>query len=70
MTNLYLEIEQNDYPLKDTEFLEIDDRLYSIIQDTLNIDYSINEDQDLFNWYCQIRDKLCEDIHKKKEGLI
>ena len=70
MTNLYLEIEQNNYPLKDTEFLEIDDKLYSIIQDTLNIDYSINEDQDLFNWYCKIRDKLCEDIHKKKEGLI
>ena len=37
---------------------------------SLNIDYSINEDQDLFNWYCKIRDKLCEDIHKKKEGLI
>ena len=55
MTNLYLEIEQDDYPLKDTEFLEIDDKLYSIIQDTLNIDYSINEDQDLFNWYCKIR---------------
>jgi len=70
MTNLYLEVGRDDYPLKDTEFLEIDDKLYSIIQDTLNIDYSINENQDLFNWYCKIRDKLCEDIHKKKGGLI
>ena len=60
----------SDYPLKDTEFLEIDDKLYSIIQDTLNIDYSINEDQNLFNWYCKIRDKLCEDIHNKKIKLI
>ena len=59
-----------DYPLKDSEFVFIDDELYSIIQKTLEIKYSINEDKELFEWYCKIRDKLCEDIHKKKEGLI
>ena len=58
------------YPLKDTEFLEIDDKLFTIIQNTLNIDYPINEDQDLFNWYCKIRDRLSKDIHKKKRELI
>ena len=84
MTNLYLEIEQKmiedntlgigewDCPLKDSEFLEIDDKLYSLIQDTLKDYYycSINEDEDLFNWYCKIRDKLCKEIHKKRVGLI
>ena len=55
MTNLYLDIEQKmiedntlgigewDCPLKDSEFLEIDDKLYSLIQDTLK-DY----------YYCSI----------------
>ena len=59
----------SDYPLKDSEFNYIDDELYSIIQKTLGVNYSINEDVKLFNWYCKIRNKLCEDIHNKKIKL-
>ena len=59
----------SDYPLKDSEFNYIDDELYSIIQKTLGVNYSINEDVKLFNWYCEIRNKLCEDIHNKKIKL-
>ena len=59
----------SDYPLKDSEFNYIDDELYSIIQKTLGVNYSINEDAKLFNWYCEIRNKLCEDIHNKKIKL-
>ena len=59
----------SDYPLKDSEFNYIDNELYSIIQKTLGINYSINEDVKLFNWYCEIRNKLCEDIHNKKIKL-
>jgi hypothetical protein len=58
-----------DYPLKDSEFVYIDDKLYSIIQNTLEIKYSINEDKELFEWYCKIRDKLCKNIHNKKIKL-
>ncbi len=56
----------SDYPLKDSEFNYIDNELYSIIQKTLDVNYSINEDPELFNWYCEIRNKLCQDIHNKK----
>jgi len=59
----------SDYPLKDSEFNYIDNELYSIIQKTLGVNYSINEDVKLFNWYCEIRNKLCEDIHNKKIKL-
>jgi len=59
----------SDYPLKDSEFNYIDDELYSIIQKTLGVNYSINEDPKLFNWYCEIRNKLCQDIHNKKIKL-
>ena len=59
----------SDYPLKDSEFNYIDGELYSIIQKTLGVNYSINEDAKLFNWYCEIRNKLCEDIHNKKIKL-
>ena len=58
-----------DYPLKDSKFVYIDDELYSIIQKTLQIKYSINEDKELFEWYCKIRDKLCKEIHIKKIKL-
>ena len=61
---------KKDYPLKDSEFMAIDDKLQDIVQKTLAIKYNLNEDQELFDWYCKIRNKLCEDIHKKKEGLI
>ena len=33
-----------DYPLTDSEFMNIDDELYIIIQKTLAISYNINED--------------------------
>jgi len=59
----------SDYPLKDSEFNYIDNELYSIIQKTLGVNYSINEDVKLFNWYCEIRNKLCQDIHNKKIKL-
>jgi|TARA_R100001480_G_scaffold85154_1_gene93163 hypothetical protein len=59
----------SDYPLKDSEFNYIDNELYSIIQKTLDVNYSINEDPKLFNWYCEIRNKLCQDIHNKKIKL-
>ena len=58
-----------DYPLKDSEFNFIDTQLYLIIQKMLNIDYPLNGDPNLFNWYCEIRNKLCQDIHNKKIKL-
>ena len=60
---------KKDYPLTDSEFMEIDDQLYIIIQKTLEIKYNINEDKHLNNWYCDIRDKLCQQIQNKKLEL-
>jgi len=59
----------SDYSLKDSEFNFIDTELYLIIQKMLNIDYPLNSDPNLFNWYCEIRNKLCQDIHNKKIKL-
>ena len=60
---------KTDYPLSDSEFMDIDDKLYILIQKTLEIKYNINEDKHLHNWYCDIRSKLCEQIHNKKIEL-
>jgi len=61
--------EKTDYPLTDSEFMDIDDKLYIIIQKTLGISYNINEDKHLHNWYCDIRNKLCQQIQDKKLEL-
>jgi hypothetical protein len=55
-----------DYPLKDSEFEDIDNRLYPIIEKALDIKFTINEDPKLFDWYCKIRNNLCQQIHNKK----
>jgi hypothetical protein len=58
-----------DYPLTHSKFLKIDDELYSLIQKTLDIDYNLNENPKLFNWYCIVRDRLCQQISDKKLEL-
>ena len=62
-------MKKKDYPLTDSEFMNIDDELYIIIQKTLAISYNINEDKHLHNWYCDIRNKLCQQIQDKKVEL-
>ena len=59
-----------DYPLQDWEFANIDEELYPLIKKTLGINYEINEDPKLFDWYCDIRNDLCQQIHDKKEIQI
>ena len=58
-----------DYPLTDSEFMDIDDKLQDIIQKTLAIKYNLNEDEKLFDWYCKIRSNLCQQIHNKKKRI-
>ena len=58
---------KEDYPLEDWEFEKIDDDLYPLIKKTLGIDYEMNEDPKLFNWYCDIRNNLCQQIHDKRK---
>jgi hypothetical protein len=48
-----------DYPLQDWEFAIIDEELYPLIKKILGINYEINEDPKLFDWYCDIRNNLC-----------
>jgi len=58
-----------DYPLTESEFMDIDDKLQDIIQKTLAIEYNLNEDKKLFDWYCKIRNNLCQQIHNKKKDI-
>ena len=58
-----------DYPLQDWEFAIIDEELYPLIKKILGINYEINEDLKLFDWYCDIRNNLCQQTHDKKESL-
>ncbi len=47
----------------DNKFMEIDDQLYALIEQALEINtdnWSINGDEKLFDWYCEIRNKLCK----------
>ena len=58
-------------PLTESEFINLDDKLYSIINNILysNNENTINEDENLSNWYFDIRNKLCQKIHNKKIQL-
>ena len=61
-----------DYPLKDSEFMSIDDELYSMINSILfnkNPNMNMNANPKLFDWYCEIRNNLCQQIHNKREQL-
>jgi len=62
---------KTDYPLTDSEFMNIDDELYSIINSILypENEHTMNEDENLHNWFCDIRNKLCQQIHNKKLEL-
>tara|TARA_R100000654_G_scaffold31980_1_gene56882 strand:- start:470 stop:676 length:207 start_codon:yes stop_codon:yes gene_type:complete len=58
--------------LTDNEFMDIDDKLYKLIEEALEIggdrtpNWSMNGDKELFDWYCKIRNNLCQQIHNKK----
>ena len=58
-------------PLTENEFINLDDELYSMINKILypNNENTINEDENLNNWYFDIRNKLCQKIHNKKIQL-
>ena len=60
-----------DGPLTDSEFVDLDDQLYSMINVILypEDEHTMNEDEDLHNWYCEIRNNLCQQIHDKKERI-
>tara|TARA_R100001594_G_scaffold35004_1_gene64104 strand:- start:231 stop:404 length:174 start_codon:yes stop_codon:yes gene_type:complete len=51
--------------MTDLEFMELDDKLYDLINPLLangNKDYQMNDDQEIFNWYCDIRNKIVDKI--------
>ena len=64
----YLLIKMKNYPLTDSEFMDIDDELYSMINLILfpKNEHTMNEEPKLFDWYCEIRNNLCQQIHNKK----
>ena len=48
-------------------------KLYSMINSILfnnDIEMNMNAEPKLFDWYCEIRNNLCQQIHDKKEQLI
>jgi hypothetical protein len=57
MTKKLTELNEND-------FLQLDNDLYNLIQKYFKI--CLNDDEKLFNWYCEIRNKLEKQITKQK----
>jgi len=59
MTKKLTEFNEND-------FWQLDNDLYNLIQKYFKI--SLNDDKKLFNWYCEMRNKLEKQIiNKQKE---
>ena len=52
--------------MPDWEFAKIDEDLYSLVSEILGLKDEINEDPDLFNWYCNLRDNLCLKIQEQR----
>ena len=46
--------------MKKAEYLQFDDDLYRVIQKYFK--YDLNGDENLFNWYCRIRNELEKQI--------
>ena len=49
--------------LNDNDFWRLDTDLYNLIQKHFKI--SLNDDEKLFNWYCNIRNKIEKKIVKQ-----
>lgn len=51
--------------MKMAEFVQFDDDLYRVIQKYFK--YDLNGDENLFNWYCRIRNELEKQIDVKRD---
>mgnify|MGYP001216361979 FL=1 len=52
--------------MTDSEFMELDDKLYDLINPLLakgDENYQMNGDTETFNWYCDIRNKIVDKIN-------
>ena len=53
--------------MSDSEFMELDDKLYDLINPLLangDENYQMNGDEEIFDWYCDIRNKIVDEITK------
>jgi hypothetical protein len=50
--------------LSENDFWQLDTDLYILMQKYFKI--SLNDDKKIFNWYCEIRNKLEKQIVKQK----
>ena len=48
------------------DWFKFDTDFYDLIQKHFKIE--LNQDESLFNWYCELRDKLEKQIIKKQKG--
>ena len=55
-----------DREMQDINWYEFDTDFYDLIQKHFKIE--LNQDENLFNWYCELRDKLEKQIMKQSKG--
>ena len=54
--------------MDDAKFKELDDKLFDLINPFLangDQNFSINNNQEIFNWYCDIRNKIIDKVDEK-----
>jgi hypothetical protein len=56
-------MKEKSIELNDNDFWRLDTDLYNLIQKHFKI--SLNDDEKLFNWYCNIRNKIEKKIVKQ-----
>ena len=55
--------------MDDAKFKELDDKLFDLINTFLangDQNFSINNNQEIFNWYCDIRNKIIDKVDEKR----
>ena len=52
--------------LPNEDWFEFDTNFYNLIQK--HFKYGLNEDENLFNWYCKLRNKIEKQIVKQQKG--
>ncbi len=53
--------------IPDIDWFKFDTDFYDLIQKHFKVE--LNQDEGLFNWYCELRDKLEIQIIKQQKGI-
>ena len=55
--------------MDDLEFMQLDDKLYELINPFLSNgdeNFTMNGDTEIFDWYCDIRNKIVDKVNERR----